>query len=83
MTGAAVRIRDEAVRYAAEMQSEVAGGVYSSGIEMGLAIAIAAGPDASGILAELRELVYHGERDRWVFDEMDREAAAIAGRRLA
>jgi hypothetical protein len=75
------RIQDEAVRYGVEMaiagQEQVVAGVYSFGIEMGLAIAVAAGSEAPGLLAELRDGVYHGAPDLWIANEMDRVARSI------
>lgn len=86
MSARALRIRDEAMRYGAEVNvgapPMVAAGVYAFGIEMGLAIAVAAeadpaGSDAATVLAELRALVYHGEPDRWLLEAMDRTARTI------
>jgi len=78
------RIRDEAITYGHEMErmgfapSQRAAAMYSSGIELGLAIAIAAGPDAPAILAEIREVCYPHPGDQQVIDGVDGVAAGLA-----
>lgn len=81
MSGRAQRIHDEVIAYGAQMggpgQQAVVAGIYSFGIEVGLAIAAAAGGETASVLDELREVAYHGARDAWVAEEMDRTARSI------
>lgn len=83
MTTRAERIRDEAVLYGQQMATmdfapaNRASAMYSFGIEMGMAIAIAAGAEAPALLAEFRDGVYPHDVDREITDKIDGTAAEI------